>query len=120
MTVTEIIEMIENLAWDYEYVGIRVQDGVEFSLGAMEHKSHQFDSRDLFGDQDIDDAEELDGVSAYKINDHTDAACHAERTINFCINHYNHCALLVSDSADYGADEGEIVMHDARVAVIIK
>lgn len=120
MTVTEIIEMIENLAWDYAYVGIRVQDGVEFSLGAMEHKSHQFDSRDLFGDQDIDDAEELDGVSAYKINDHTDAMQDAGRIITDCINNYDHCALLVSDSADYGDDDGEIVMHDAQVAVIIK
>lgn len=122
MTVAEIISLVENLLEEHQNVAIRTQDGFEFPAAGndMNHNSKQFESRDLFGDQDAEDAEELDGCSAWTLVDRYEVKQDAAEIIENCINYYDHCAILVSDSAMYGMDDGEVVMSDAQVAFVIK
>lgn len=122
MTIAEIITLVEDLFEEHQNVAIRTQDGVEFPAAGsdMDHNSNQFESRDMFGAQDTDDAEELDGCSAWALVDCWDVKANAAEIIENCINYYDHCAILVSDSAMCGMDDGEVVMSDAKVAVVIK
>lgn len=121
MTTMEIISMVENLFKENQYIAIRTQDGVEFpeAGSSMNHNSKQFESRDLFGEQDTEDAEELDGCSAWALVDQWEVKANAAEIIDNCTKYYDHCAILVSDSATYGMDDGEIVMSDAQVAFVI-
>lgn len=120
MTIAELLEKIEELTENYEYVGIRAQERHEFSIGLVDHVSHNFESRDLFGSQDCNGAEELDGISDWKVNDYCSASKNAVEIIDNCIKYYNHCAILASNYAESGMDEDEIVMRDAEVVCIIK
>lgn len=120
MEINELLKKVEELTWDYEYVGIRAQENHEFSVGPIDHNSHNFESRDLFGSQDCEGSEELNGVSAWKVNDHCETSKNAAEIIENCIKNYNHCAIIVSNSAEFGMDEDEIVMQGAEVACIIK
>lgn len=88
------------LDYDYAYIGLRVQD-VPFELGEISHISHVWDDNE-------DTGEELSGICATKV----------ERIGK--IEYYgNHAALLVSNNAEYGEDDGELIMEDAKVVMIL-
>lgn len=102
-------EMIENikkiaeemdLSWDYEFVGVRVQEQ-EFELGTIEHLSHVWDNGD-------DTGVELDGI----------CVCNLDR---MGVNDYfgSHIAIICGNEAEYGEDDGELIIRDAEVVKVI-
>lgn len=104
-------EMIKNirkivdelgLGYEYEYIGVRVQEQ-KFELGEMDHVSSVW----VDGDE-TDDV--LNGVCATKI----------DALENLPGEYYgDHIAIICGNSAEYGADVGEIIIEDAIVAAII-
>ena len=102
-------EMIKNikkvaeemdLSWDYEFVGVRVQEQ-EFELGTIEHLSHVWDNGD-------DTGVELDGICVCKLD-------------RLGVNQYfgDHVAIICGNEAEYGEDDGEIIIRDAEVVKVI-
>lgn len=102
-------EMIENikkiaeemeLSWNYEFVGVRVQEQ-EFELGTIEHLSHVWDNGD-------DTGVELDGI----------CVCSLDR---MGVNNYfgDHVAIICGNEAEYGEDDGELIIRDAEVVKVI-
>ena len=102
-------EMIKNikkvaeemdLSWDYEFVGVRVQDQ-DFELGTIEHLSHVWDNGD-------DTGVELDGI----------CVCSLDR---LGVNNYfgDHVAIICGNEAEYGEDDGELIIRDAEVVKVI-
>ncbi len=102
-------EMIKNikkvaeemdLSWDYEFVGVRVQEQ-EFELGTIEHLSHVWDNGD-------DTGVELDGI----------CVCSLDR---LGVNNYfgDHVAIICGNEAEYGEDDGELIIRDAEVVKVI-
>lgn len=102
----EMIKNIKDLAeeldlnWDYEFVGVRVQE-LEFELGAMDHVSHVWDDGE-------DTGIELDGVSACSLD-----------SLGACQYCGGHVALVCGNSAEYGEDDGELIIRDAEVVKVI-
>nr|DAL03393.1 MAG TPA: hypothetical protein [Caudoviricetes sp.] len=102
----EMIQQIKNtvedldLAWNYEYIGVRVQTRA-FELGEISHLSHVWDNGD-------DTGVELEGISTCKV----DRLGHTEY-------YGDHVAIICGNEADYGEDDGELVIRDAEVAAII-
>ena len=102
----EMIQEIKNtvekmdLSWDYEFVGVRVQEQ-EFELGAIEHLSHVWDNGD-------DTGVELDGI----------CACQLDR---LGVNNYfgDHAAIICGNEGEFGEDDGEVIIRDAEVVFII-
>lgn len=103
------VEMIKNikkvseemgLSWDYEFVGVRVQEQ-DFELGTIEHLSHVWDNGD-------DTGVELDGI----------CVCSLER---LGVNNYfgDHVAIICGNEAEYGEDDGELIIRDAEVVKVI-
>lgn len=104
-----LAEIVEELKWEYEWVGIRVQEE-EFELGPIYHDSSVW----------VDNEEteyKLDGICAVRVDeDNVD-----RRYADSCRHYYGaHAAILVSNRVEYGEDENEIVMKDAEVAYIIR
>lgn len=107
MMTAEMIETIKNsveemdLAWEYEYVGVRVQEQ-EFEVGEINHLSHIWDNGD-------DTGVELDGICACKID-------------RLGVNNYfgDHVAIICGNDAEYGEDDGEIIIRDATVVKVIR
>ena len=89
------------LNWEYEFVGVRVQEQ-GFELGAIEHLSHVWYNGD-------DTGVELDGVCACKLD-------------RLGVNRYygDHAAIICGNDAEYGEDDGEIIIRDAVVAKILR
>lgn len=102
-------EMIKNikkvaeemgLSWDYEFVGVRVQEQ-GFELGTIGHLSHVWDNGD-------DTGVELDGI----------CVCSLDR---MGVNNYfgDHVAIICGNEAEYGEDDGELIIRDAEVVKVI-
>lgn len=102
-------EMIKNikkvaeemdLSWDYEFVGVRVQEQ-EFEIGTIEHLSHVWDNGD-------DTGVELEGI----------CVCGLDR---LGANNYfgDHVAIICGNEAEYGEDDGELIIRDAEVVKVI-
>lgn len=98
-TIKKIAEEMD-LSWDYEFVGVRVQEQ-EFELGTIEHLSHVWDNGD-------DTGVELDGI----------CVCSLDR---LGVNNYfgNHVAIICGNEAEYGEDDGELIIRDAEVVKVI-
>ena len=89
-----------NLRYDYDYIGVRVQE-VPFELGSIDHNSHVWDDGD-------DTGVELDGI----------CACTLDRLGS---NNYfgDHVAIICGNDVEYGEDDGEIIIRDAEVVKVI-
>ena len=89
-----------DLSWDYEFVGVRVQEQ-DFELGAIEHLSHVWDNGD-------DTGVELEGICVCKLD------C-------LGVNQYygDHVAIICGNEAEYGEDDGELIIRDAEVVKVI-
>lgn len=89
------------LSWDYEFVGVRVQER-EFDLGEIDHLSHVWDNGE-------DTGVALDGICACKLD-------------RLGVNRYygNHAAIICGNEAEYGEDDGEIIIRDAVVVKILR
>lgn len=94
-------ELADELFYDYEVVGIRVQE-VPFELGDMEHRSY------VWVDGDETD-EELNGVCVIK----------AEFAELASIYFGDHVAVIAGNSYSYGEDDGEIIIEDPVVVEVL-
>lgn len=105
MTKTEIIARVkqaaEELHYDYERVGIRVQE-VPFELGEMTHCSHVWDDGE-------DTGVELSGVCVLD----------SGRAELFDRYFGDHIAIIAGNEYEYGEDDGEIILKDAVVIDIL-
>ena len=90
-----------DLSWEYTYIGVRVQEQ-EFELGEIDHVSHIWDNND-------DTGVELDGICACKLD-------------RLGANNYfgDHVAIICGDEAEYGEDDGELIIRDPKVVAIIR
>lgn len=97
----EVMERIEDYAWDYEVVGIRTQSRA-FELGAISHLSHVWDDGN-------DTGVELDGICVVDVHSLKQA----------CSYFGDHVAIIGGNSYEYGEDAGEIIIHDPVVIEIL-
>ncbi len=99
---TDIIEKAEAYRYDYEAIGIRVQNKA-FSLGEIEHVSHVWEDGE-------DTGEELDGICCISLNLLNRIACDYPG---------EHIAIIGGSLESYGEDEGEIIISEAEVLEVI-
>ena len=99
--IRRVKELADDLCYDYEVVGIRVQE-IPFSLGEMDHRSHIWDDGE-------DTGEELSGVSVIRSDK-------AELSKTY---YGDYVAVLAGNSYTYGEDDGEIVIEDAVVVEVL-
>lgn len=95
-------EVAEELFYDYEKIGIRVQE-VPFSLGSMDHVSRVWIDGNETG-------EELGGVCVQDVS-----------TIEKYHNEYlgDYVAIVAGNEYEYGVDPGEIIIRDPVVVKIL-
>lgn len=95
-------EIAEELFYDYEIIGIRVQEE-PFELGEISHLSHIWDDGEDTGD-------ELNGICVQKVD-----------TLDKYHNNYygNHVAIIAGNTYTYGEDPGEVIIEDAIVVKIL-
>lgn len=110
MTVTEIRAAAEKYTDYYEFVGIRTQEET-FELGSIEHVSSVWDDGEETG-------ETLTGISVTDINSNMIIMHSDEHGLNYYYG--KHLAVICGNSAEYGADEGELIIEDAVVVEILK
>lgn len=106
MKITDTIiarakEVAEEIFFDYEVVGIRVQEQ-PFELGEMAHVSH------IWNDGE-DTGAELNGVCAVKIDQ-----------VQFDHQYFgDHVAIIAGNKYEYGEDPGEIIIENAVVVEVL-
>lgn len=100
-------------ASDYEYYGIRIDDGANYSVG-----DYTADSRIWIDGEPT--GKTLDGTSAVGFR-FTASADEIAAAVDLASIYYgNRMYLLGSNSIEYGEDAGEYIMHDAVVVAILK
>ena len=104
--IADIKRIVEemNLNWNYEFVGVRVQE-VPFELGAIDHKSH------VWIDGEETD-EELDGICTCKVD-----RLKCKSYEGYYVG--DHAAIICGNEGEYGEDDGEIIIRDAEVVKIL-
>lgn len=126
LTVENIKEAISGT--DFEFYGLRVDDGIRYNVGDTANNSHQ-----LYQDPDFDedgeliypyiedgankglyDAGELDGTCVIGFDVEDDASItRALERIKMYFGDYIH--VLSGDYAEGGNDIGELIIRDAEV-----
>ena len=102
--IAKINDMLDELIYDYEHIGIRVQDE-PFTLGPIGHLSHVWEDGE-------DTCEELDGICAVKVG--------FPGWENIVGQYFGeHIAIVAGNEASYGEDAGEIIISDATVIDIL-
>ena len=96
--------MAQELFYEYEVIGIRVQEE-EFQLGEMDHVSHIWDDGE-------DTGEELDGVCA-------DSSTEADRVFQMLDCYGDHVAIIAGNDYSWGQDYGEIIIRDPVVVEVL-
>ena len=101
----EVKEKIEDLRFNYEYVGVRFQ-ALNFKLGPIDHVSHiWYDGNDTgIG---------IDGLCAV----HIDKIDSLEKFSGY---YGDHCAIICGNHATWGEDSGEIIINDPICEVILQ
>lgn len=115
-----VIEKIENDG-EFECYGIRFENK-ERTVGMMiEENSKSNSDRECerkfpeYGTQEYENLEELDGVSAYKIDWNINVPTSMEDMDVDVVFGTDHCYILGAYETAYGEDEGEIVMREPVV-----
>lgn len=102
---SEMIEKIKEIAdefcFDYEVIGVRVQEQ-PFELGELSHVSHVWDDGE-------DTGAELDGVCVVKAD--FAGKCHQYFG--------DHAAVIAGNRYTYGEDPGEIIIEDPIVVEVL-
>ena len=118
MTANQIKAIISTS--NFEYYGIRSDDGVEYKVGDSCYASHQWwqdDPEDdaLEYDEEMHcwDGGELPGTCALKVSEESDV----QKILDFSSYCYGgkHITLIAGNYAEYGNDDGEIIIRDAIV-----
>lgn len=126
MTVSDIKNAVSRT--DYEYYGLRVDDGICYKVGDIANNSHQL-FQDPFLDEDGEliypyvengiyegfyDAGELDGTCVIGFDaDDDESITEAIEKIKIYFGRYVH--ILGGDYADSGNDIDELIISDAVV-----
>ena len=98
---------------EYEYYGIRVDDGVSYSVGDNVANSRIWEDGEPTG-------EELDGASAVGLKLNSSAADIA-RAVAISQNYFGDSVYLIGGyDMEYGEDAGEYVIKDAVVVKVLK
>ena len=106
MTASELKEIYENR--EFEYIGIRVEDGIEYEIG-----DYANDSRVWVNGDPMD--ETLNGTCCIGINGSNCAK--ALELANSYVG--NRVYIIGGDSMEFGEDEGEYIIRNAVVIWII-
>ena len=117
--LNELKERFEDELYDYEAVGIRFEDKArEVGDVITESSKHNIDREDErefpeYGTAEYDEMEDLDGVSAWKIDEFEFDGSQREYLAD-------HCYLIASNDCTFDdgflmLDEGEVVMDKAVV-----
>lgn len=99
--IKRIEEVADDLFYDYEIVGVRVQEE-PFELGEMEHRSAVWEDGEAT-------EETLDGVCVVKHDKLAEAQGY----------YGNHVAIVVGNRYTYGEDPGEIIIEDPVVVEVL-
>ena len=102
--IQKIEEIAEDNRFDYEVIGVRVQE-VPFELGSIDHVSHVWDDGE-------DTGEELSGLSCCRVDSLRDANSNG-------YYYGDYVAVIGGIRYEYGEDIGEIVIADPVVIAII-
>ena len=99
--LNRISEVANDLFYDYEKIGIRVQEQ-DFELGEMSHVSHVWEDGE-------DTGEELNGVCAMLWNKVSESHQYFG----------DHVAIIAGNRYSYGEDPGEIIIEDPVVVEVL-
>lgn len=99
--LSRIQEVSEDLSYDYEVIGIRIQEQ-PFELGGMSHVSHVWDDGE-------DTGEELNGVCAVKHDKLNSGHTYLG----------DHVAIIAGNRYSYGEDPGEVIIEDPVVVEVL-
>lgn len=116
--IEEIKNLINNEITDfdnYTYVGIRFEDK-EYSVGDICLTSKSNPDRDDervfpdYGTEEYTELEDLNGACAWNLD-----------AFNWTTDHgaTEHAYIIAGNDAEYGEDEGEIIIEDAKVLEIL-
>lgn len=128
MTVQEIKKAIDGT--NYDFYGIRMDDGIRYNIGEIANSSHQLFQDPEYLDEEMTklaypymddgpyagfyDAGELNGTCVIKFDPEDDESI--RRALDMVNVYYgNNIHVLAGDSMEYGNDMGEIIIADAVV-----
>lgn len=100
--ITEIAKIVMEEGYDFEYIGLRVQESdYGLSVGQeIEHCSFHWIDGDMTDD-------EIDGICA------VNALAASKRTLGFGAYMGNVVLVLGSNRSEYGEDDGEIILKSS-------
>lgn len=130
MTVEEIKKAIAGS--DYEFYGIRVDDGIRYNVGDIANNSHQLFRDPFYGDDDnlvypyiedgiysgFYDAGELPGTCTIGFDPDDDESI--ARAIDAMMYYGDYIHVLGGDCAEGGNDMGELIIADATVLCAVE
>lgn len=124
LNIDELKEIIEDLAWDHNAVGIRFEEK-DYKVGEVinnsKHNQDREDEREFpqFESPEYDELSELPGVSTWN-RDTLDM-------LEAWIGGHTHCYVVVGDGSSWYdsvdecvLDDNELLIEDGRVAMILK
>lgn len=106
MTAAEIKNLVE--FGEYEYIGIRVEDGVEYQIGEMANVSR------VWVDNEVTD-ETLDGTSCIGFRANATEEEIEEALEAADIYYGDQVYLIAGNEMTFGEDDGEYIIKDAIV-----
>ena len=111
MMTEKILSAIDNS--EYTYYGIRVDDGVDYSIGDAVADSREWSDDEPTGEM-------IDGTSCIGLKFNATSS-DVERAIKAASIYYgDRCYLIGGESMEYGEDAGEYVIKDAVVVEVLK
>lgn len=108
MSIDEIKEMVEDR--EYDYIGLRIDDNVNYGIGDIANVSRVWDNNELTD-------ETLDGTCCIGISYPEDVERALDLAKIYCGDRWY---LIAGDNAEYGEDDGEIIIEDAIVVTVVK
>lgn len=118
MTAEQVKKIIED--GEFEYYGIRSDETIEYKAGDACYESHQWwqdepENGDMEYNEEMQcwDGGELPGTCALKVSEDSDI----QKILDYSRRCYSgkHITLIAGDRAEYGNDEGEIIIGNAIV-----
>lgn len=120
MTKEEIKDIIE--AGEYDVYGLRIDEGMIYKVGDTTENSHQWwqddpeDDSEYNEDLGLWDGGELNGTCAIEVTEDN-----IESALEMIKQYFGeHITLIAGYGYEYGNDNGEVIIEDAKVLAVIK
>ena len=123
-TMEELKEILEDLEWDHNAVGIRFEEK-QYNVGDViadsKHNADKEDEREFpnFNSEEYAELPELPGVSTWNTT--------TVNTVEDALRWHSHCYIVVGDDrswcdsiGEHVLDENELVIENGRVALIVQ